>query len=229
MTDIAGVPVVPFADHLRMLKWSPGEHVALVGPTGQGKTTLALELLKLRRWVVILATKPADDTLKGLRKYGYMRLAKWPPPNDTTTRVILWPKWRDPSYDRSQRRTFHEALMAIFRAGGWTVFADDTQYLSKHLGLASDLNSLWLQARAIKVSLVAATQRPRWVPVECWANSTHLYIWGTSNVDDLRALGNLTGVDAATVRQVVAQLPEFHALYVNLRRPADLHITKVGT
>lgn len=227
MTDVAGVPVIPWADHLASLDWRQGEHVALVGPTGQGKTTLALQLLERRKWTVVLATKPKDKTLKGLVSKGYVIIRKWPPPTIETRRVVLWPKWVSPADDRSQRSALHLALMSIFKAGSWCVFADDTQYLSEHLGLKRDLNAMWLNARSIGVSLMAATQRPVWVPREMWANSTHLYIWGTRNADDLRSLGSIAGLDPKRMREVVGSLPEYHALYINLRRPADLIVTKV--
>lgn len=226
-TTIAGIPVVSFEEHLAGLDWLQGEHVAIVGPTGQGKTTLALRLLERRKWVVILATKPKDDTLKGLRGYSVIR--KWPAPRPDVRRLILWPKWSSPQDDSSQKRVFHHALMAIFKAGSWCVFADDTQYLGEHMGLRRDLNAMWLNARSIGVSLMAATQRPVWVPREMWANSTHLYIFGTRNGDDLRSLGSLAGLDAKEARAVVGSLPKYHALYINLREPERTVITKVGT
>jgi len=228
VTDIDGVPVIPWADHLAQLDWRQGEHVALVGPTGQGKTTLALEILKRRKYVVYIATKAKDDTLNGLVRKGWTLLRRWPPKNDSINRVILWPQYKSRADKERQRAVIQNALDRIFAVGGWCVVADDTQYLTKHLHLGEDLNGYWLQARALGISVMGATQRPRNVPVEMWANSDHVYIWGTRQPDDLKALGGLAGVDAASIRRIVAQLPKYHVLYIPVRQPdAALHITKV--
>ena len=37
--------------------WQPGQHVALIAPTGAGKTTFAGGLLNLRRYVLALDAK----------------------------------------------------------------------------------------------------------------------------------------------------------------------------
>lgn len=227
--ELEGVPVVPWPEHLEHMRvnWRQGQHVALVGPTGQGKTTLALRLLELRKWVVILATKPKDATLSGLRRQGYKILRRWPPPSDTFRRVILWPTWRDPADSPKQQGVFKAALYAVFGSGGWTVFADDTQYLTKHLGLGRVLSALWINSRSLNVTVIGGTQRPRWVPVDMWANSSHVYVWGTANPEDLKTLAGLAGLDVVRVRKIVAQLPEFYCLYIPTRTRGGMMITKV--
>lgn len=192
-----------------------------MGPTGQGKTTLALDLLPLRDWSVILATKPRDSTLDRLRRdAGYVRVASWPPPRDGTNRVLLWPRWRGPLDTGRQAVAIRTALLSIFGEGSWCVFADDVQYLTDRLRLGPVLTDLWLQARALNVSLVAATQRPRHVPLVMWSQSTHLFLWGTGDDDDLRRLGGFGGLSSKRIRATVAALPKHDVLYVNTRTGA---------
>lgn len=209
-------PFLPWDKFYDQFAWAQGEHVALVGPTGRGKTTLALSILPKRAWTVIVGTKPKDETLSGLRKFGYKRILEWPPP-PMQRRVILWPKWKGDGDSSNQARVIVEAIDKVFHQHSWCVFMDDTQYLTDHLHIGRTLRMMWLQGRSINVSTVAATQRPVWVPREMWSQSTHLFIWGTQDVDDLRSLSGFGGMNAKTIRSWVANLGEHEVLYVNVR------------
>lgn len=211
------VPLVRWEDFAPRFRWNQGEHLALVGPTGQGKTHLALKLLPMRGHTVILGTKPRDKTLAGLKGEGYRRIEQWPPPNSDANRVLLWPKWKGPMDTRRQAEVLRHALLNIFHEESWCVFADDVQYLTDMLGLRRMLDMLWLQARALGISVVAATQRPRNVPRAMWNQSSHLFIWGTNDEEDLKSLGGLGGFSSKKVRGIVAELPKHHALYLNTR------------
>lgn len=211
------IPRVSWAEFCSRFDWKQGEHVALVGPTGQGKTTLALQLLNLRSWVVVIATKPKDATLGGLVRHGFQLIRSWPPPNDQARRVLLWPRWRSPLDTRKQAGVIRSALLSIFREGAWCVFADDVQYLTTQLGLRDVLTMLWLQARSLDISVMAASQRPRWAPREMWTQSTHLFIWGTNDAEDLKALSGLGGMDTKVIRSTVATLAKHDVLYINAR------------
>ena len=53
----------------------PGQHGAIVSPTGSGKTVFAGGLLDLRRYVLAFDPKGGDSSLERL---GYERLDSWP-------------------------------------------------------------------------------------------------------------------------------------------------------
>lgn len=219
-TDTA-VTVIPWPEFFARFDWQQGEHVACVGATGRGKTHLALAILDRRKWQCVIATKPVDSTLRDLvRRRGFVRITAWPPPNDGIQRVLLWPKWTDAGSRAPQSKAIRGALNSIFREGSWCVFADDVQYLTDELRLGDMLQTMWLQARALGVSVLAASQRPRNVPRLMWSQSTHLFVWGTKDYDDLRALGGFGGLDAVQIRDTVAQLAGHDVLYINTRTGA---------
>lgn len=228
--DVGDVPHVPWtsflADHF---VWRQGEHVSLIGPTGGGKTTLALGILHRRRNTVIFASKPRDRTLDGLTKGSrserFTKVATWPP-GPLDRRVILWPKSRDlAGARRHQQRVFHSANQAIYGTGGWCVFADDTWYLCQVLKLAGDLEMFYANGRSIGISLVAGIQRPAHVPLMAYDQATHLFFWRDNDESNLRRIGGIGFADSARVRRIVARLPRHEALYVNTRTGAMV-ITK---
>lgn len=214
--DDATAPLLGWDEFYDRFDWAQGEHVALVGPTGQGKTTLALSILPKRGHVVMIGTKPKDRTLEGLRKLGWQRIPQWPPAPGRK-RVIVWPKWRGEADSPNQARVITETIDQAFRAHNWCIFMDDVQYLTEYLGLGRLIRMVQLQGRSIGVSNMTATQRPVRAPREMFTMSTHLFIWGTRDADDLKSLSGLGGMDSHTVRRWVANLEKHEVLYLHTR------------
>lgn len=90
--------------------WKPGGHWALIGPTGEGKSTFAVGILGLRKWVLSLDPKGEDETLESS---GYQRLTTMPPPRDRLAAVRkpregsdewIWDRGRERPPRRTDRR-----------------------------------------------------------------------------------------------------------------------------
>lgn len=213
------VPRVPWDVFLRdELVWNAGEHFALIGPTGQGKTTMLLNLLPLHPYVVVFATKPRDETMDALVGTGYLRLERWRSldPRDFPRRV-LWPDATRIDSKIIQREVFHGAFGSIYREGGWTVVLDETWYMANELKLGGDIKVYLLQARALGISLVCATQRPAMIPVEIYDQSTHLMFWRDNDETNLKRISGISWRSANLIRSVVSNLDRHQVLYVNTR------------
>lgn len=226
MADAAGAavlaPFVPWPQFWSELRWEQGEHVSLVGPTGAGKTTMALALLNKRDGAVcVLATKPSgqDDVLMGMRRRGFKLLTEWPPP-PLARKVVLWPKFERPTDIPNQAATFTEALDDMFTAGRWCIFADDVSWLVKELRLDQRFRTFWQMGRSLKVSLLVSSQRPAWIPLEAYSQATHVFFWRTNDRRDLDRIGGLGGQDERTIRHLVRSLRHHEVLYVNTRTGA---------
>lgn len=200
-------------------RWAPDEHLTLVGVTGSGKTTMALRLMQLRAASVIFATKPKDATLAGLGQEGWRTIRRWSDRSDADRRLILWPRFTRLADSAAQGRAFHDCLETIFAdEGRWAVLLDDLPYLCDELGLRRAISTLYNQARALDMPLVASAQRPRNVPLVALNQATHLFLFQASDEDDLRRIRGLSArLPKSMILQTIPHLPPHVALYLNTR------------
>jgi hypothetical protein len=183
-----------------------GEHVSIVGPTGSGKTMLGLNLCMLigsRRAkdgrparVTVMATKPRDRTLQAL---GWPRVRDWPPAYGQE-HCVVWPSAPNPETAALRKRqAFGPIMRQIYQEGGQTVYIDEVAYFSEQppngLGMAATLTEYWQSARALDLTLVAGTQRPRHVPRAMWSECSWLFVFRVEDLDDLRRVAEVGGRD----------------------------------
>lgn len=200
--------------------WNQGEHVGLIGPTGGGKTTMALALLPLRTYVTVLGTKPQDATLSQFAKHhDYKVLQKW---NSRLSvhkypRRVLWPPARSLYSQANQIAAFKPALEEMYLAGRWCIYADELWYIIQQLGMSKEIKTFLLQSRSMLICLMMAFQRPAWVPVEVYDQCTHLFFWRENDETNLSRIGGIAYTSAELVRRVVSQLRHHEVLYINTR------------
>ena len=116
-----------------------GEHVAIVGPNGTGKTQLGLALCQIigtRKGkdgrpsrVVILNFKPRDDTVSAIITKNEWQIVKEWPPSYGEEHCIVWPRGGPPSQAaRKHRAVFVPLLDRIYQEGGQTVYIPEAAY-----------------------------------------------------------------------------------------------------
>jgi len=213
----ATAPRVAAWSDLPWQDWRLGDHVTAVGPTGAGKSHALAALASLRRYSVVVATKPADGTLEWYARNGWQRITEWPPPAGVE-RVLLWPPFRRPSDRARQSAVLSDALEHIFSEGVWTVVVDELHYTADTLGLADELVTYWQQGRSVSLSLVGATQRPAHVPLAAYSQARYLLLWRSTDRRDLDRLADISGdVDRRHLAQLVTRLPRFACAVVDTR------------
>lgn len=215
-------PRVPWEVFLPKFDWKQSEHVGLVGPNGQGKTTLLIAILPMRTYVVMFATKPRDRTLDELILHDNFDLYhEWLEVDaDKSPKRILWPDARSLDADAQQRKVFLEAFHAIYDEGNWCLCIDEGYMIASELKLASQMRKFWTQSRSLDVSFVVGTQRPAWVPVELYDESTHLFIWRINEAEALRRLSSLGAANKEAAKIIIANLEPHQFLYINKRTGA---------
>jgi len=225
---VTGVPWSAFLEYFRQ-NWIPGQHMALVGPTGEGKSTFAVGTLGLRKYVLALDPKGGDDTLAAS---GFQRVPHWPPPSrlwdqiatGAPARLILGE--RGATFEELAVE-FDKALEAVLKQGGWTVYIDEFQIATdrRMMNVAVRAERLLISARYKRVSVVTAFQAPSWVPTASTRQARWIVMWPTRDEDCIKLVAAKAGRDKRQVTQVVKQLPPFHCLVIPPRSTVPMIIT----
>ena len=224
-------PAVEWDDFLTyVLDWRQDQHLAAIGPTGQGKSVAVHGLLDAKRkYVAYLATKPKDKTLDAyLAGGGYERTEDWPPRKghifkrdarpDEMPRRLVWPDASSLDAEVKQRRVFDKALADIYTSGGWCTVWDDYWYLTNILGLEKTGKKFLMNARSNDIPFVLGAQRPAGNRlVEIFDQAEHLLFFRDNDEANLKRIGGVGWLDSALIRAHVAHLEPFQFLYTNTR------------
>lgn len=165
--------------------WEQGEHVAIIGDTGSGKTYLENKLLKLRSWVVFLRTKaedPASDPMdRTWRRVSATR--------DITTQRHYW--LLDPP--QAQQRIEGLRLFGkVRRERNWTVAIDELYGASLKPpdgpGLQTPITWALTQGRSSHLTVVCGMQRPVGVTRFALSQCSHAFIFALEGRDLLETI-----------------------------------------
>ena len=219
---------VPFGIFLRWFAevWTPGKHAALVGPTGEGKSTLAVHILRQRKWVMALDAKGEDDTLESS---GFIRITRFPLPrrirNDISegkpARLIIGGSARTDTEERALRELMRQAIAMVRQQGGWTIYADEFQVLAdlRMFGLGKPIEQLLITARKNRTSVVTSFQAPAWVPKASTRQASYVVLFPTRDVNMIKAVAEAMGRPWRDLLEAIQQLPKYFVLVI----PSDVH------
>lgn len=222
-------PRIGWHDFLRNhFQPEPGEHTGIIGHTGSGKTHLQNSLLHKWPFVATFATKKNDITMERLiSQRGYERFARWYPlsARDHPRRVIWPPASGLKNMVTVQKRVFEHAMDKIWDEGGrpkehpvgWAVAMDEVWWFATQLGMREFIKIYLQQGRSNGISLIAASQRPAFIPTEIYSQSTHLFFFLETERKNLDRIGEINSRHAAGVKYIVNNLEPFQVLYVNTR------------
>lgn len=221
-------PFVEWDQHVAQMGWRQSEHVTIIGPTGQGKSNLALALTEHRKYVVVLATKPKDSTLrKAVRKRNFQITREWPP-SVFQNRVIYWPlaPRDEPENTKEMEDAIRKMLRHVYTVGAWCVVIDELRHVTDFLKQKRMAELLWQQGRSLNVSVVANTQRPTHVPLLAYDQATHLYLYADQDETNIKRMGGLGYFSRGEIMNTITRLARHEVLYLNTRE-AQMYRTRL--
>ena len=216
--------------------WQPGEHMAVIAPTGAGKTTLVGGLLDLRRYVLALDPKGGDSTLTGL---GYPRLSTWPGErqlerlvaknneDNLPSRFVVGPKVSRHEDHAKLRTVTKEALDGAFGMGGWTVYCDELQIATdpRMMNLRKEADRMLIAARDKGLSFVSSYQAPSWVTPHAGKMATWVAVSRTRDTDVVNRLAEILGRPKAEIRGAISGLERFSWMIVGRDPNEQIRVT----
>lgn len=230
--EVAGVPWDTFLEWFSEV-WQPGQHVALIGPTGEGKSTFAVGILRLRKWVMALDPKGEDETLASS---GFKRILSFPLPNrmrddiaaGVPARLIIGGSSESEAALKALRTLMEQAVEVVRGQGGWTVYADEFQILAdrRMFGLDKKIEQLLIAARSKGTSVVTAFQAPAWVPKAATRQATWVVLWPTRDVNMIKAVGEAMGRPWRELQAAVEELEPYSVLVIPKSVHAPLVLTR---
>lgn len=223
-------------------RWNyrPGEHVSLICPTQNGKTTMIWDLLKHTdtSWCSIpptmLVAKPKDPVVaRGLQTAGYREIGDWPPParrpwQDPAPGFGLWPphlRDAEPSTNNAHlSRVFRRSLHQLFWKGNTITVADEQYHLCAVLDLQEEMTRHWTQGAGMGSGLWSATQKPSGtqqgtIPSFMYSSPTHTFLGRDNDERNRKRFGEIGGVSPRTVENAVMSLQRFEWLYIHRDGP----------
>ena len=210
----------------------PGQHWALTGKTGEGKTTLAVGVLQTRKYVLALDPKGEDDTLAAS---GFRRVTALPPksrfPRDIQrdleegrpVRLIVGGGSRTAADDATLRQLMEDALEYVRQAGGWTTYVDEFQLVGdiRLFRLGPQVERMLISARRDKATVITSFQAPAWVPKASTRQASVIVAWKTGDRQMMKNIAETAGRPWKIIEAVLDELPKYHVLVIpdDLRAP----------
>ena len=184
--------------------WKQGQHVAIIGSNGSGKTYLESRILPLRAFVVFFRTKSDDIVFKGfkrVRKVTDIELL----PRERSKYYLLEPAYRRQSYEG------YALVEKVWREHGWCLAFDELFYATQKLGLEREIDRLLTQGRSLGISVVVGMQRPSRISRFALSECIHAFIFRCEGRDIVTVSEAFT----PRLKEVIPTLKRYQFAYFN--------------
>lgn len=221
--------------------YKPGEHVVFGGPSTNGKTTLAFDLLEYVANpdfpAYVSVSKPQDEVSdRRGRELGFRRVHEWPPPvriqevfgGQKPSGYLIWSHFGDINSDMPRAAKVTKALIddryangarpkKANGAGGILVM-DDTMMKAKILGLDDEMVTILAMAGAMKLAIWTFVQKPTdsgRTTMWAYENSKHLFFTKGGDRRMLDRYAEIIGDRGQEAKKIIPSLKPYEFLYIH--------------
>lgn len=213
--------------------WEPGAHIANIGPTGEGKTTVNVGLLDTRKYVMALDPKGEDETLE---QAGWTRVSHVPGERmpwgsrdrkawdkihqdiaeGRPARVIVGGKADTDEQDARLVELMRKSIAYARHARGWTLYVDEFELLSSQrmFRLGPPVERMLISARRARTSIVTSFQAAAWVSKHATRQARFTIMYSTGDRQMIKNVAEAMGRDWHALGAAVDELPKFYVLVI---------------
>lgn len=216
--------------------YKAGQHVVFAGPSQNGKTTLAFDLLEVSATpqlpAYVVVSKPTDkvSSQRG-QELNYRRVSEWPP--KTTVKEVfdgkpsgylVWPKFGDMDSDvENAHRVTRDFLGAVYADGArhkkGIIVLDDTYLKARILRLDREMTTIHAMAGAMGLGAWTFVQKATnagETTLIAYSSAEHMFLFHEPNEAYRKKFGEIGGVDPKKVERAVMSLDKrrFQCLYI---------------
>jgi hypothetical protein len=213
--------------------WEPGQHIANIGPTGEGKTTVNVGLLNTRKYTMTLDPKGEDETLEAA---GWVRVSHVPGERmpigspdrrawnkihqdiaeGRPARVIVGGKADTDEQDARLVELMRKAIGYARHARGWTLYVDEFELLSSQrmFRLGPPVERMLISARRARTSIVTSFQAAAWVSKHATRQARFTVMYSTGDRQMIKNVAEAMGRDWRDLAEAVDELPKFYVLVI---------------
>lgn len=215
-------------------QYKTGQHIVFAGPTQNGKTTLAFDLLAKCATpeipALVVVSKPEDPvSAKRGAELGFRRVSEWP--SKTTFKemrdgkprgYLIWPVFGDMDADIANATRVTRDLLGHTYANGAKkkkaiLVLDDTYLKAKVLHLDREMTTIHAMAGAMGIGAWTFIQKPTGAGetmLIAYSSADHLFLFNEPNKMYREKFGDIGGVDPKMVERIVMSLDDYQALYI---------------
>lgn len=165
--------------------------------------------------------RTGDDTVAGYANlHGAKIVRRWPPlrpwMGEPPPYYVFWPEHKfDASDNATHGRLTRDLIWSAYKKGGHTLFVDEILTVARQFKMQTDLELMWSKSRSMGTGILAATQRPKNVPLMMYSAASHVFLWKTPDSYDTKRLGEIGGFDPRETVAALATLGKHDVLYLN--------------